>query len=362
MKRYFGIFLLSLLYILIAFMVYYLVPVSVYYTITETYTIEKIPIGEKLRIGLILPSENPYQTISEPEIEWDGEYRLSDRGDCQLCYLSAHSRDERRYRARVKYKAILRQGKIKWQDEVKFEDTKAKPNIESNRQPIKVKADEIESEPGDFEFIDIFHFVQRHITKYSDTTFSALQSIETGHASSISASNLAVAIARSKNIPARQMTGRRLNISFFLFPSKDTKYPGSRRGWCEFYQDSIWHFCDPLKVTVFTKFGYDRLDGTYLAFASNNDLIAYHQNIYSWAKSQGKEIHIADSSWRTAAGTTSDDIKIDSEIKINKSIDLRWIIIFLIFISIAMLRSIIKLRKIRNQHRDHLKSLVNDVM
>ena len=311
----------------------------------------KVVEPSQIKLAVILPSDGPYQEISDIVYDWDGSTELIDYGTAQVLRISGDV--ENSVRIKVKFTAKMKTGRINWDEKILENHIQDENDIESTDRLIMNKANSITDGKSTKDVREIYNFVNEHIKwptgdriSYGEVKQSALTALETGEGVCGEFANLMTALCRAKEIPAKSVSG--LNIPFLPMSKKSNwSHQAGAHAWVEFYSDGKWHFADPSRGG---SRNYNNVDGLHLSYGEKEHIKKVFDESVEWAGTDFNIIGAMNNPLHFVAAASSENTAISPVGYID--IKNRYILFFIVVIIIAVIEGMIK-RKLRHQ-----KSLV----
>lgn len=324
--------------------------IPVKHRFVEEYKFDVVePSGIKLAV--ILPSDGPYQEISDISYDWDGSAELIDYGTAQVLRISGDVEDS--VSIKVKYTAKMKTGRIIWDEKISENHIQAENDIESTNSLIINKANSITDGKSTKDVREIYNFVNAHIKwptgdriSYGEVKQSALTALETGEGVCGEFANLMTALCRAKEIPAKSVSG--LNIPFLPMSKKSNwSHQAGAHAWVEFYSDGKWHFADPSRGR---SRNFINVDGLHLSYGEKEHIKMVFNESVEWAGTDFNIIGAMENPLHFVAATSSENTAISPVGYID--IKNRYILFFILVILIAAIEGMIKRKS------GHQKSVV----
>ncbi len=304
----------------------YWMPAELHYKITQTYvlTVEEPAV---VYLKVILPSSNPYQAVSAPEIIWPGIWEVETQGRLDVLRLAATIQKGETAEAEITYQVDLFQGLANWAGEpVRSDDLSPTAVIHSDAPEVLELAATMTRKGDDRATVQNFYtFVQRD----ADTAAGGPEAQV----------NQLIALSRAVDIPARPVSGFVLpdNVPFFR-----TSLEGdfSTDIWSEIQFEGAWHQVDPTRAGAF--FRRDLLgwtDGRHLTYDSPTRLAAVLGSQRDEAAAKG--------AWQVTSSTAfpftawadlaAEEGHLTRTVSLQKTWDGRWIMLLATVVILAVL-------------------------
>jgi hypothetical protein len=316
---------------------YLWLPAKVRYHITEMHTLSVSNDLARVNIGIIVPKSGPYQVVNNPKIQWNGNQELISYPYVDMLKLWGEIKEEQPQQVILKYDVILRQGKASWKSPVEVEFKLPSERIESDHPSIFRKALELLNDP-----YKIYKFTSQHLVfseeNCEDTNTSALEAYRLKTGACAAYSRLMVALCRAAGKPARVIVGTILPDDFYpLQPRNTAGIPGSGHAWVEYYSQGNWHLADPSwGQGYFSVFEFNRSDGLHLSYGEYDDFYKVREQLLHWT---ARKSFIAQEGLFYIITSSKDTVSANSEIKISKKWDGRWVNTFLVFAIVTFVLS-----------------------
>lgn len=210
----FGILLCFTVLIITISGAYLWLPAKVHYHIVEKHKVSASKDRSNVKIGIVIPSSSPYQTVSDPIIRWEGEQERINYAYLDVYKLWGEISPGQPQEAVLEYEITLPQGKISWESPVEQRSILPQVGIESNHPAIINQARELSSEP-----YRIYQFIAHHLIfseqNCADTNKFALEAYRLATGACAGYSRLMVALCRAWGTPARMIIGSILPDNYF---------------------------------------------------------------------------------------------------------------------------------------------------
>jgi hypothetical protein len=308
---------------------YLWLPAKVRYHFVEKHTISVSNDQARVNIGIILPKSGPYQTVSNPKIQWGGEQEWNSYTSTDVCKLWGDIEGAQPQQVILEYDVVLPQVKTTWESPVEKKFTLPNEVIESDHPVIANKATELLNDP-----YRIYQFTANHLIftqeECGDSYNSALEAYRSATGSCVGYSRLMVALCRAAGIPARVIVGTILPDEFYpLQPRNAAGIPESGHSWVEYYSRGSWHLADPSWGKGFLSFlEFNRNDGIHLSYGEYDNFYQVRDQLFAWAARQS---FIKQEELTYIITANKDTISVSSDIGITKKWDGRWVNTFLVF-------------------------------
>jgi hypothetical protein len=319
----FGILLCLTILIITIPGAYLWLPAKVHYHIVEKHKVSASKDSSNIKIGIVIPSSGPYQTVSDPIIRWEGEQERINYAYLNVYKLWGEISEGQPQEAVLEYDVTLPQGRVSWESPVEQRSILPQVGIESNHPAIINQAKELSNEP-----YRIYQFTAHHLIfseqNCGDTNTSALEAYRLATGACAGYSRLMVALCRAGGTPARMIIGSILPDNYFPLPHRNAAgIPGTGHAWVEYFSQGNWHLADPSWGRgYFDLLEFNRNDGRHLSYGEHDNFYQVRQQLYRWATAQSFNIQEE----LTYIITSSDDtVSASSEFVINKKWDGRWI-------------------------------------
>jgi hypothetical protein len=331
--------IVGLLCLAAIFLSLYWMPAELHYTITQNYTVA-VDEAAVVYLKVILPSSNPYQSISEPEVTWPGIWEVEPQGRLDVLRLVATVQKGETVEAEISYQVDLFQGLADWTGEpVRSDDLAAIP---SDSPDVLARAAALatgESERGSVR--NFYTFVRRD----ADTAAG-------GPETQI---NQFVALSRAINIPARPVSGLILpdKLPFFSISPDSDKAVNI---WSEVQFEDAWHQVDPARANMFFQhklFGWT--DGRHLSYDTPTRLATLLGSQLDEARAHGawQETSSSVFPFTAWADLAEEEGHLTRSVTLKKTWDGRWIMLFSAVVILVVLNWMIESdeAKRRNKHQ-----------
>jgi hypothetical protein len=326
-----SILLCLVLVVMTLVLTYLLMPANVHYHITERYRFSTHDGETAIFLGVMVPKTEPYQTVNNLEITWDGVHEIEDHGFIDVVKFSGTIVDGIVYEAVLEYDVNIPQAKVSWYGPVEDVDLIAQQGIERDNQAIVAQASIITDGVSGNDAFRIYKYTSDHLV-YSVfdkeiTSRSAVNAYRFGNCACAGFARLMIALCRASGIPSKFVVGSILpNLEFLgLTETYTSGFPGEAHAWVEYFSDGRWSMADPtLGSEHLYALNFNRNDGRHLYYGEYNQLWDIYQALYTWASSQGRVNEPDEDSFKFVFATTPGDASISSDIVVQKGWDGRW--------------------------------------
>ncbi len=338
--------IIVVLSIIFFFVSFFWVPGNIYYRIKETFafTAEE---DTSVHLTLLLPSSGPNQEVFEPQIDWPGDWQLSEDGRLRVLTMETPIEAGETIKAVVIYRAILSLGTAQWVDEpAAAADTDASTEIQSGAPEIIAQA-ELLQVAGDEErtLRQVFNFTRDYVDETQSNVDhedeSALTVFRSGIGGELGRANLLAALSRASGLPARTISGQMLpNTIPFIALTTIGAFPGQNSSWNEVFFNGSWGLVDPNAVGGFyqpSALGWS--DGRHLVYAEAGQQASLLQSLLENAGEEGQWRSSSAESLRYVAWADVDQeqLELTPKISVMTTWDARWLmLISLIIITLIM--------------------------
>ncbi|MCB2214281.1 hypothetical protein KQH50_02680 [bacterium] len=297
----------------------YWMPAELHYTITQDYVfVLSVDEAAVVYLKIILPSSNPYQSISEPEVIWPGIWEIEPHGRLDVLRLVATVQKGESVEAEIRYKVDLFQGLADWTGEpIRSDDLTATAAIPSDSTEALAHAAALslgDNERGTVR--NFYSFVRRDA--------------DTRSAGPEAQINQLVTLSRAIDIPARPVSGVVLPDNL---PFVNLKLDGGKTAdiWSEVQFNDAWHQVDPTGAYAFFQhnlFGWT--DGRHLTYDRLTQLTSILDSHMDEAKSHGdwQETSSGAFPFTAWADIAEEEGHLTRSVTLKKTWDGRWIMLF----------------------------------
>lgn len=265
-----------------------------------------------LKMAVILPSDGPYQEITDIDISWEGDTEIIDYDTARVARISGKLEDN--LCIRIKYTAKIKTGRINWDEKIIDKYIQEESGIESTENLIISKANSIVKGKSIDDIREIYNFVNKHIKwptgdKIGSTgdIQSALTALETGEGVCGEFANLMVALCRAKGIPAKSISG----LFIPLLPGLKKpiwNHQAGAHAWVEFYADGQWHFADPSHGGTMN---FNSIDGFHLSYGEKDSIKQIYDSSVEWADKDYYLIGAMSNPLKFVVAVSSEDVIIE---------------------------------------------------
>lgn len=337
---------------------YFWFPATVKYQISEKYQISLKEGKTSLYLGIILPKNGPYQTVSNIRTVWDGEQERYSYPYVDTLKLSSNGKGEQELQAVLEYDVILPQGNASWQAPVEKYQLLPQNGIESDHPEIKQAALGLADDLERIDAFRIFKFTTNHLSfevgRCEETNVSALNAYRSKIGACIAYSRLMVALCRASGIPAKMIIGVFLPDIFLpLTQISTTGISAGGHAWVEYSSQSTWKMADPTWGRGYSSLlQFNRNDGHHLSYGEFDQFTAAKRDLINWATKMASPL---DSTLTYIFAADSDQTVLTTETSIRKTWDGRWLNTFIALAVVTFLLCKIRDRLIsknstKNQH------------
>jgi hypothetical protein len=320
----------------------YWMPAKLHYTFTQKYVFA-VDEPAVVYLKVILPSSNPYQKISEPEITWPGIWEIETQGRLDVLRLVATVQKGETAEAVISYQVDLFQGLADWTGEpVRSDDLSPTAAIKSDAPDVLERAAALSVNGDERATVRRFYtFVRRD----ADT-------IAGGPETQV---NRLAALSRAVDIPARPVSGLLLpdSLPFFRI-SLDGDGPTDIWGEAQF--EDAWHQVDPIRADAFFQrnlFGWT--DGRHLTYDTPTRLAAVLGSQLDEAGAHGAwQVSSAGAFPFTAwADLAEEEGHLTRTVTLQKTWDGRWIMLLATVVILVVLNWMIESDEAKRQRKYH---------
>ncbi len=350
-RRWVGWFVVALFTLLFIVLSLYWFPAELHYKFTETYAFTSDEAAA-VNLAVLLPTSGPYQTVTEPQISWPGNWDTQLDGRLNVVRLSSKIGAGETVKAVISYKVNLFQGPARWIGEpVVSSDLLPSQSIQSDSPELAAQAAALEIENNDQATIrNIFNWTNKYLNHLQGSGAgvdqNALDAFTTGTAGSAGVANLFAALGRAVDIPIRTVTGQVIPDLIPLLPITRTQdAPLAFQAWNEVFVQDDWQMVDVYRSGSFLRhnlLGWS--DGRHLVYDETGNADAVFQGLVTEAEDQ--------SVWRTTGTdlmkyvTWSDSeagsLSVAPTLSIQKTWDGRWVmmisLLLILFVFIWLTR------------------------
>ncbi|MDY6872740.1 MAG: transglutaminase family protein [Chloroflexota bacterium] len=318
----------------------YWMPAELHYTITQNYVLS-VDEAAVVYLKVILPSSNPYQSISDPEISWPGIWEVEPHGRLDVLRLVATVQKGESVEAEISYKVNLFQGLADWTGEpIRSDDLAETAAIPSDSTDVLALAAAMTTNDSERASVRNFYtFVRRDA-----------ETVAGGPEAQI---NLLVALSRAVGIPARPVRGIFLpnNLPFFSTQLDGDK---SLNIWSEVQFNDAWHQVDPTRAVAFFQhnlFGWT--DGRHLTYDKPTKLASVLGSHLDEAQADGDWQETSDGAFPFTAWAdlAEDEGHLTRSVTLKKTWDGRWIMLFSAVVILLVLNWMIELDESKRLHK-----------
>lgn len=367
-RKWMGIGILALIAFLFIILSLYWFPADLHYKFTETYTFTS---EEQAAVNLVilLPTSGPYQTITEPQVTWPGDWDAQADGQLSIIRLSSKIGAGETVKALVSYQVNLFQGQVAWIGEpIQSTYLQSSADIPSDSPELAAQAAALKVEYNDRETVEnALTWINKNLTLSAGSNQrvnqNALDAFTTGNADSIGFANLFAALCRAEDIPSRTVTGRVIPDLFPLIPMTWTKNnPLAFQAWNEIFVQDEWQLADASRSGSFLS--HDLLgwtDGQHLAYDEKVTVDAVYQALIMDAEeesgwSAGGTEPLKFMAW---SDTEARSLTVTPSLSIRKVWDGRWVmmisLLLILFIITWLTRQDRYGSKSNSKNTDHEK-------
>lgn len=326
--------IIAILSILSFFISFFWVPGEIHYRIRETYSFTPDEAGV-LNLAALLPTSGANQVVSDPKVEWPGNWQASEDGRLQVIRMEAKALADETVKAVITYQVTLTQGTARWVDEpVNDEDINPSADVQSDAPEIIAQAELLGIEGDETRTLRLFHeFTGDYLEKTKDNPAdhdeSALTAYQTGIAGDLGEANLLAALSRASGLPAKIVNGLKLPEMVPLIPvSTAGESPADSGFWAEVFYEEGWGMIDPGEADGFYRpavFGWN--DGKHLTYGEVDQVNRVYQELQAdddaekqWKSSSLGSLHYV-------AWADVDQVEIVPKVSILKTWDARWVML-----------------------------------
>lgn len=305
------IYAIVLIIILLYPIFFRLLGLPVKYKFVEEYNF-KVNEPTGLKMAVILPSDGPYQEITNVDISWEGDTEIIDHGTARVVRISGKLEDS--FCIRIKYTAKMKTGRINWDEKVIDKYIQDESGIESTENLIVSKANSIAKGKSIDDIREIYNFVNKHIKWPTGDRIgsegdvqSALTALKTGEGVCGEFANLMVALCRAKGIPAKSISG----LFIPLLPGLKKpiwNHQAGAHAWVEFYADGKWHFADPSHGGAMN---FNSIDGLHLSYGEKESIKQIYGSSVKWAGTDYHLIVAMSNPLKFVVATSSENVIIE---------------------------------------------------
>jgi hypothetical protein len=300
---------LALIFVLISL---YWVPAELNYRVTESYQISSTDASD-LHLAVLLPISGPYQTVSDPEVTWPGEWQAETVGRVNLLRLTGEIQAGETLTLEIQYKVSLAQEKTSWSGEpVVSHDLLPEDQIPADNPDVIAQA----------VALTVAHDPEATARQIYDQVAVGSDEMD----STAVAYRLAT-LNRAAQIPTRVVSGYVLPDSIPLFAVQPTVgNSAGLRHWNEYYLENSWQMADASARQAFYR---QRLlgwtEGRHLVLDGSNELNALAQSLLaeagqaSWQSDPELALKVV--GWSEAG---AESLELTPSVSINKTWDGRW--------------------------------------
>jgi len=317
--------ILALGFILISL---YWIPANLSYRVTEVITISAAESTD-LNIVVFLPATGAYQTLTEPEVVWPGNWQeeMSDR--MNLLRLESVVQPDEVLTAVVTYRVDLTMGEALWTGEPVLSETLLPgQGVPSNSTEVIARAEAltVENDP-----LATAQRIYDAVADQQDLTASADRAI------------LLAALNRAAAIPTRVVAGWLLPDSVPLFTRSLTSEDGLRN-WNETFLKETWQMEDASCCRRFPKrqlLGWT--DGRHLVLDETADLDGVIQSLMEEAgQGSWQIVSLSSPAYAAWSQDSATPLKITSEMKVQKTWDGRWVMAIAVVVILFVLEKMME--------------------
>jgi hypothetical protein len=300
---------LALIFVLISL---YWVPAELNYRVTESYQITSSDTTD-LHLAVLLPISGPYQTVSDPEVTWPGEWQTETIGRVNLLRLTGEIQAGETLTLEIQYKVDLAQEQTAWSGE---------PVVSNDLLP----EDQIPADDPDV----VAQAVALTVAHDAEATARQIYDQVADEPDEMDSTAIAYQLAtlnRAAQIPTRVVSGYVLpdSVPFFVVQPTVGNSAGLRH-WNEFFLENTWQMADASAQQVFYR---QRLlgwtEGRHLALDHSNDLNALAQSLLAessqaaWQTDPTQAMKVV--GWSEAG---AESLELTPSVSIKKTWDGRW--------------------------------------
>lgn len=323
--------------------VFFLTPAKLNYHVIEKVLITNLGDEAAIYFSLMTPKSGPYQSVSEINIDWDGDYQNETFDTVETHKFSVLLVPETSIEVTLQYEVSLKQGKASWTREIETFQTLPQAGIESEHILIQNQADEITKNLlGNLSY-KIYAFTTKHLS-YSQAQedcagASAIKSYQMGSCFCAGFARLMVALSRAAGVPSQVVVG-------FLYPDPlvrkphifDFENPGEAHAWVEINNFGKWTLADPtLGNGGWKRVFFGRNDGRHIVYGELEEIYEIHQAQKYWVFNQTDNPESRSECFRVVADATSQDVEIKIISSVEKVWDGRWFNAILAWIVMVVL-------------------------
>jgi len=319
---------LTVLALLGAFFVF---PARQTYHIRESFVFSATQEDSRVFLGVLVPQNGPYQSVSNVTIQWPGDYQTKVYDSVDSIHFFGDIPPREQITATIEYDVVLQQSKLTWEAPVEVFQTQPQEGIESQHPVIQEKAMDFGSQGLANKAYRIYSFTSDYLS-YAEVmedcvSSSALKSYEIGSCVCAGYSRLMVALSRATGIPAQMVLG-------FVYPdpivkrdlSNNLEHPGKPHAWVELNTFGRWSIADPtLGSGIWKRFFFGRTDGRHIRYGELEQLSGINQDQKMWALDHAPYTLGDFECFRYKSTSTSQDISMVPVTTVKKVWDGRWI-------------------------------------
>lgn len=300
---------LALIFVLISL---YWVPAELNYQVTESYQITSSDTTD-LHLAVLLPISGPYQTVSDPEVIWPGEWQTETVGRVNLLRLTGEIQAGETLTLEIRYKVDLAQEKTAWSGE---------PVVSQDLLP----EDQIPADDPDVVAQAVALTVAHDAVATARQIYDQVAD-KSGEMDSTETAYQLATLNRAAQIPTRVVSGYVLpdSVPFFAVQPTVGNSAGLRH-WNEFFLENTWQMADASAKQAFYR---QRLlgwtEGRHLVLDRSNDLNTLAQSLLAegsqaaWQTDPAQAMKVV--GWSEAG---AESLELTPSVSIKKTWDGRW--------------------------------------
>ena len=317
--------ILALGFILISL---YWIPANLSYRVTEVFTISTADSTD-LSLVVFLPATGHYQTLTEPEVIWPGDWQEEMIDRMSLIRFEGEVLPDEPLTAVVTYRVDLTMGEALWTGEPVLSETLLPgQGVPSNSAEIIAQAEAltVENDP-----LTTAQRIYDAVADQQDLTASADRAI------------VLAALNRAAQIPTRVVTGWVLPDSIPLFTRSLTSEDGLRH-WNETFLNETWQLEDASCCRQFPKrqlLGWT--DGRHLVLDEASDLEGVTQSLMAEAgQGNWQIVSLSLPAYAAWSQDSAVPLEISSEMKVQKTWDGRWVMAIAVVVILIVLEKMME--------------------
>jgi hypothetical protein len=326
-----GVILCGVVLVIITFGSFLLLPAKVHYHVEENYLFSVIEDEATIYLGVLIPTNGPYQEVNNIHISWDGLLERENNQAVEVIKLTGTLAKGSDQEAIISYDVILPQGKISWVAPLEDIQLMPQPGIESDHPSLKQAASNLTAGSSREDAYRIYKFTSEHLTYIEGArdcvSSSALSAYMTGTGDCREFAKLMIALNRAAGIPAQLIIGIYMPDLVFYGSSQiqSWEHPGESHAWMEFFTDGLWTIADPaLGSSYLHRLHFGRDSGHYLSYGEYQQEGKTYSGIQKWAASQGDIIDEMHAGLKFIASADTEGVSLGVVSSVKKGWDGRW--------------------------------------